>query len=112
MLKDVYLGDWDNLGDMLSSFGVDKSAVEGYKVIVANYEVDGYDGSAFVLLKKGRKYYEVHGGHCSCYGLEDQWGIEESDKAALKHRVYEGSSYGAFAQCAGVLKQHFGWETD
>lgn len=112
MLKDVYLGDWNNLDEMLSYFRVDKSAAEGYKVIVATYDCD-YDASAFVLLKKGRKYYEVHGSHCSCYGLEGQWDIEESAKLALKHRVdnadtdYYGSR--AFQMSLGALKQHFGW---
>lgn len=109
MLKNVYLGDWDGVDDMLRDFAVDKSVLEGYQVIVAAYTYECYSGSAFVLLKKGHKYYEVHGSHCSCYGLEDQFDIEESSKASLKHRVEQGESYGMFSAAIGTLKEHFGW---
>lgn len=109
MLKDVYLGNWDGLDDVLRDFAVDKSVVKGYRVIVAGYSYEDYSGSAFVLLKKGHKYYEVHGSHCSCYGLEGQFDIEESSKASLKHRVDQGGSYGMFAEAIEVLKEHFGW---
>lgn len=110
MLKDVYLGGWENLNDMLHEFKIDKKDVNGYKVIVAAYDdSDAYSGDAFVLLKKGRNYYEVHGSHCSCYGLEDQWCIEESAKLALKHRIENGYHYGGFALALDTLKQHFRW---
>ena len=40
-------------------------------VLYANYDIDGYDGSAFVVWRNGRKYYILEGYHCSCYGLEE-----------------------------------------
>lgn len=44
------------------------------KVLFASYnECGGYDGDAWVLFEKDGQLYEVHGGHCSCYGLEGQW---------------------------------------
>ena len=109
MLKDVYLGDWGGLEDLLRNFQIGKDEVKGYKVIVAYYSYEDYSGSAFVLLKKGRKYYEVHGSHCSCYGLEGQWSLEESAPLALKYRIEQGHHYGAFQACIDTMKQHFRW---
>lgn len=37
------------------------------------------------------KLYEVNAGHCSCYGLENQWTPEETNIEALKHRLINGS---------------------
>ena len=46
------------------------------------------------LFERDGKLYEVFGGHCSCYGLEDQWKPEETTTAALRYRLKEGSTYG------------------
>lgn len=109
MLKDVYLGDWCDEQDLLSEFQIDKAEIKEYKVIIAYYSYEDYSGTAFVLLKKGHKYYEVHGSHCSCYGLEGQWEPEETARLALKRRVEQGEHYGAFAACTDAIKQHFRW---
>lgn len=45
----------------------------------AEYDNGGYEGSAIVIYRQGDKVFEVSGGHCSCYGLEDQWAPEEYD---------------------------------
>lgn len=109
MLKDVYLGYWDNLQDVLRDFEISKESVAGYKVIVAAYNAGGYEGDAFVLLKKGRDYYEVNASHCSCYGLEGQFILEDSAKLALKKRYGSDYRYGAFGMACEALKQHFRW---
>lgn len=54
--------------------------------LVARYDQECYEGSAFVLFRKDGKLYEVHGSHCSCYGLEGQWAPEETDWKALAMR--------------------------
>lgn len=59
-------------------------------IVVAAYEIDGYEGSAFVLFTRDGKLFENHGGHCSCYGLEDQWAPEETTAAALRLRLDQG----------------------
>lgn len=82
-MENVYEGDWSCLDDMLRDFGISKDEIKGYKVLYAWYEYAFYSGSAFVLLKKGRKLYEVNGGHCSCYGLENQFDLEETTVEAL-----------------------------
>ncbi len=42
-------------------------------VLYAYYQFEDYSGDAEVLYKRGRRYYLVEGGHCSCHGLEGQW---------------------------------------
>lgn len=60
------------------------------KILFAWYGNESYDGSAFVLLERDGKLYEVNGGHCSCFGLEDQWDPEETSVAELRHRIEKG----------------------
>ena len=76
-------GSWQDVVDNFSGqvyYDEDKKMKikEPSKVIYADYEIDGYDGGAFVLWREGRKYYMLQGGHCSCYGLEETgWNPEE-----------------------------------
>lgn len=60
------------------------------QIIVAAYEYEDYSGDAFVLFVRDGKLWEVHGSHCSCYGLEDQWAPEETNIDALKMRLEKG----------------------
>lgn len=64
---------------------------KGVNIILASYGNACYTGDAFVLFEKNGKLYEVHGSHCSCYGLEDQWSPEESDIDSLEHRAKNGN---------------------
>lgn len=85
----------------------------GYEVVVAIYNQEGYEGDAFVLLRKDGQYYEVNGSHCSCYGLEGQWDPEEVPEEALRRRFVGNSGlYGAQSEAAHVVRQHFGWEDE
>lgn len=63
---------------------------QGIEVLLASYGSEGYEGSAFVLFRKDGRLYEVHGGHCSCYGLEGQWEPEETSPLALMFRIEKG----------------------
>lgn len=63
------------------------------QILYASYEQESYEGSSFVLFKRGGKLYEVNGSHCSCMGLEGQWKPEETTWEALAIR--QPSSYGA-----------------
>ena len=47
------------------------------EVIYAGYTYEDYSGDAVVLYRNGEELFLVEGGHCSCYGLEDQWHPEE-----------------------------------
>jgi hypothetical protein len=79
----VYTGnfDWSGWADVCNDFRMNEPEPE--EVLVADYDGGGYDGSAYVAYRNGDKYYTVHGSHCSCYGLEDQWEPEEYTKEQL-----------------------------
>ena len=72
-------------------------ALEDMEVLIAYESVGswGCDSSSFFLFKdKAGKLYEVHGSHCSCYGFEGQFRLEESLVEALKDRVNKGYVFG------------------
>ncbi len=75
-------------------FEVDVEVLKGAKILYADYYTGNYEGSAFVLFSRKRKLYEVHGSHCSCYGLEGQWSEEETSVESLEHRLKE--TYGFY----------------
>jgi hypothetical protein len=97
----VYLHDWAESGEagMLEDFGIKADALDGAEVIVASYTYEDYSGDAYVLFRKDGHLYEVHGGHCSCYGLSEssyagdtttQWQPELVEREALQHRIDKG----------------------
>jgi hypothetical protein len=63
------------------------------EILFACYDTPSYEGYAIVLFERDGKLYEVHGSHCSCYGLEDQWEPEETTWPALAMRVTGKDSY-------------------
>lgn len=65
-------------------------------ILLASYTYEDYSGDAFVLYEKDGKLFEVHGGHCSCYGLEGQWEPEETTVEALRHRLEKGYGMEAY----------------
>jgi hypothetical protein len=89
----VYQSDWAETGQdgMLLDFSIDASALDGAEVLLASYTYEDYEGSAFVLFRRGGVLYEVHGSHCSCYGLEGQWDPEATDEATLRAQLERGS---------------------
>lgn len=99
----VYRKDWavadyeDRIGAdaMLDDFDIQQEAIDGAEILFAQYEVEGYEGSAYVLFRKDGKLFEVSGGHCSCYGLENQWAPEEIAPEALRHRLEKGEYFSA-----------------
>lgn len=65
--------------DIASNFQIALSDIEDLEILYAFYEYEDYSGSATVFYydPKYQSYFEVRGGHCSCYGLEGQWSPEE-----------------------------------
>jgi len=92
MIKPVFIGNFSNADDVKSNFCVSNEKFKGVKILFAYYTHEDYSGSAFVLFKKGRKFYEVNGSHCSCYGLEDQWSPEVIEKKELIERAKKNST--------------------
>ncbi len=94
----VYLHDWAESGQagMLEDFGIGEDALNGAEVLVASYTYEDYSGDAYVLFARDGKLWEVHGGHCSCYGLSEQdyygdattqWQPEETTAEAVLARL-------------------------
>ena len=80
---------FDGLDDMLRSFDAVTAPIRPRAesdVLIATYEQEDYEGSAFVLFTDGGRLFEVNGSHCSCYGLEDCWRPEETSWEALAIR--------------------------
>jgi len=88
----MFLNDWKDskLNGLTEDFRLKPSQLKGVKILLASYSYQDYSGDAFVLFKQGGKYYEVNGGHCSCYGLEDQWEPEEAVLQELWNRANVG----------------------
>ena len=98
----MYLHDWNEKRDMVRDFtgyyhekDIDQavSSYDHVEVLLASYSYENYSGDAFVLYRDTRdgKLYEVHGSHCSCFGLEGQWEPDVCDLESLRHRLTEGS---------------------
>ena len=71
-----------------------KEALKKYadkKILFASYGYANYLGDAWVLFEQDGKLYEVHGSHCSCYGLEGQFQPEETELKALEFRLQNGT---------------------
>lgn len=95
-----FFGDFSCSDDIVNEFNITDQDLEGVRILIADYNFEGYEGSAFVLFEKDGSYYEVHGDHCSCYGLEGQWEPEKTYLYALRYRLRKGHFYAS----AGVVE--------
>ena len=93
----VYYGDWAGAprwhgltGRKALEHDFNTKLPSGIKILFAWYSQEEYEGNAFVLFRHGGKLYEVSGGHCSCYGLEDQWIPVETNVQVLHMRQFYG----------------------
>lgn len=86
-----YIGNWNNLSEMCADFSISSEALKNCNIFVAAYDTPAYEGYGYVLYEEDGKLYEVHGSHCSCYGLEGQFEPEETTVASIKHRLKEGN---------------------
>lgn len=80
-----YSGNFENRNDVAAQFQTE-DVPEDQDIIYAEYDTPDYEGYAFVLFMRDGKLYEVHGSHCSCYGLEGQWEPEETSWEAIAMR--------------------------
>lgn len=86
-----YFGDWSEHSEVARDFVESgPTMATDDEILVAEYTYEDYSGSALVLYERGGRLYEVQGGHCSCYGLEDQWSPEETSWAAIAMRPHFG----------------------
>lgn len=90
-VMDVYDGDFESWADVCRYF--EEAIAEPDEVLLAMYNIDGYEGSADVIYRQADRYYWVHGSHCSCYGLEDQWSPEEYSAELLIEALRRGHHF-------------------
>jgi hypothetical protein len=76
--------------------GLTDEELDKWDVIAATYDQQQYEGSAWVLLYRDGKLYEVSSSHCSCNGL-DWHDPSETSLAAMKMRECGNYSTGGFA---------------
>lgn len=100
--QSLFLNDFSSVNDVVSEFQYSDYArydwEDGisfeealsqfnskYKILYADYTYEDYSGDSYVLGYDVEKdmFFEVHGGHCSCYGLEGQWDTEYVDISQL-----------------------------
>lgn len=92
---------WDESGNYVA----DQHALPTHiKLLYADYTYEDYTGDAYVLGydKQKKQFFEVHGSHCSCYGLEGQWDEEYYDdvkqlQAAIQRRLDSRFGYSRYA---------------
>jgi len=87
--ENLYFGDFECKEDIERQFRITLTDEE---IIFASYVIDGYEGSALVVFKKLNEcgkmiFYEVHGSHCSCSGLEGQWDPELIPEELVDERL-------------------------
>lgn len=95
----IFEGDFGSVGDVISNFNLDTAQAEVLRAadrVYAVYGHEDYDGWAFVLYRTQGRWYEVHGSHCSCYGLEGQWEPEEAVLQAVARYDCDTASWKAF----------------
>lgn len=97
----ILFGDFESDQDVFGNFGIDVR--DDVYILIAEYYIDGYEGSAWVLFIENDKLWEVCGSHCSCYGLEEQWEPEETSVEELSHRMEHGK-LGSYSHDAGQFK--------
>ena len=88
-----YFGSWSGWESMRECWRDGYGATATYPdippdaaILFASYGGAAYEGDALVIFEQDGQLYEVHGGHCSCYGLEGQWTPEQTSWAALAMR--------------------------
>lgn len=97
-MEQVFLADYAGWSDtqlrdhLASEWEADRSIIDKFDILLAYESVGDYgcDSSAFLILRgrKDGKLYEVHGGHCSCYGFEGQFEPEDTTAAVMAARGY------------------------
>jgi hypothetical protein len=77
---------------LVNQYTADPNLLNDLEILIGYESVGdwGCDSSSFFLLRdKDGNLFEVHGSHCSCFGFEDQFNLEETTVEALKFRTNE-----------------------
>lgn len=74
-MTDVFFGDFTSVADIEREYA-QIGCLDGCRVLYAEYVCEDYEGNSVVIFERDGQLFRVEGGHCSCYGLEDQWAPE------------------------------------
>lgn len=77
---EIYQDIFSSWTDVQKEYRTDEAEPE--QVLLAYYSYEDYSGTSLVIYRNGDQYFYNHGGHCSCYGLEDQWNPEKFENKA------------------------------
>lgn len=97
----VFEGEFSCEDDVFNNFCIGKPTALDFRIIYASYECPPYEGYATVLFIENGELYEVHGSHCSCYGLENQWEPEKVTLKELQFRFENGEQVESVKQAFG-----------
>jgi hypothetical protein len=101
MSETKIFGRWSDFQNVLHSFKkytydsdynyvyqeLDEPVPTEDELLFASYGGGSYEGDATVIFEKNGELYEVHGSHCSCNGLEGDWGPAKVTWEALGLRL-------------------------
>ncbi len=80
----VYYDLFESWEDVQREFDMKEPEPE---VLFAAYECENYSGDSLLIFKREGQLFTVHGSHCSCYGLEEQWDPEDSSPEVVRRMV-------------------------
>ncbi len=88
----LYLNDWcgGSLQTLKEHFGITDEELAGIEILLASYNVDDYQGEAFVLFREEGILYEVNACHDALDDMHGQWEPEDTLIGALRHRMENG----------------------
>ena len=88
-MENINYYGFDDKKDVANQFQI--SLDDDIHILFAEYNNEDYSGNATVIFEQKGKLYEVHGSHCSCYGLEGQWDPEQSTYEDIIARAKNGN---------------------
>lgn len=87
VMKSTFKNDFEDADNVFCAYDVPKEKRDGIEIIFADYTYKGYSGYSQVIFKENGSFYEVHGSHCSCFGLEGQWEPELIETETYRARM-------------------------
>lgn len=81
---------FDDLDNICKEFRIERSELDEYEVLFAQYGIDGWEGTSILFLTKEGKLFINDASHCSCYGLEGQFDPSETTKEAMMLQLTRG----------------------
>lgn len=100
-----YYDEFSSITDVNREFKCSVDDLKDVEILFAAYTYEDYEGDAIVIFNKNNKMYMVEGGHCSCYGLEGQWGPVETTKETIEMRLDRGNNYGIFGRYSNQIRE-------